>query len=183
MNHKAEKKPPKMVSRRTQTYLRDLLQLDGYEQDNDSELSVIMDDDAEIDSAYAVGIIQNVIENVSGNESNQDFEEQMQEESFEKFEKAKQQEEYDLTDIMGDFEIDDLGNFIIIRAAGSSDLLDKRGRKVNRRGYLVDRFGNVINTKGNVIFKAMELDVDDEIPAPFDYAAKKPAPQLVSQRT
>jgi hypothetical protein len=81
--------------------------------------------------------------------------------------------EFDLADIMGEFEIDDLGNFIIIRAAGSSDLLDKRGRKVNRRGYLIDRFGNVINSKGNVIFKAMELDVDDEIPVPFDYGARK----------
>jgi hypothetical protein len=76
--------------------------------------------------------------------------------------------DYELTDIMGDFEIDDLGNFIIIRAAGSTDLLYKRGRKVNRRGYLIDRFGNVINQRGNVIFKAMELDLDDEIPAPFD---------------
>ena len=74
---------------------------------------------------------------------------------------------------MGTFEIDDLGNFIIIRAAGSQDLLDNRGRKVNRRGYLIDRFGNVINTKGNVIFKVMELDVDDEIPAPFDFGVRK----------
>lgn len=81
--------------------------------------------------------------------------------------------EYELIDIMGDFEIDDLGNFIIIRAAGSTDLLDKRGRKVNRRGYLIDRFGNVINSQGNVIFKAMELDIDDEIPAPFDQGTRK----------
>lgn len=51
--------------------------------------------------------------------------------------------------------------------------MDKIGRKVNRRGYLVDRFGNVINTKGNVIFKAMELDMDDEIPAPFDSHTKR----------
>lgn len=46
---------------------------------------------------------------------------------------------------MGDFEVDDLGNFIIIRSNGGTDLMDKRGRKVNRRGYLIDRFGNVIN--------------------------------------
>jgi hypothetical protein len=45
-------------------------------------------------------------------------------------------------------------------------LIDKRGRKVNRRGYLTDKNGNVINDKGNVIFKAIELDIDDEIPAP-----------------
>lgn len=65
--------------------------------------------------------------------------------------------------------MDDLGNFIIIRTAGSHDLLDRRGRRVNRRGYLIDRFGNVVNGEGNVIFKALELDVDDEIPAPFDH--------------
>jgi len=45
-------KPKKTASRRTQTYLRELLQLDGHEQ-NDSEQSIIMDDDAEIDDTYA----------------------------------------------------------------------------------------------------------------------------------
>lgn len=59
---------------------------------------------------------------------------------------------------MGEFEIDDLGNFIIIRAAGSRELFDKHGRRVNRRGYLVDRFGNVTNLNGDVIFRALELD-------------------------
>jgi len=55
---------------------------------------------------------------------------------------------------MGIFEIDDLGNFIIIRGPnGTTDLYDKEGRRVNRRGYLCDRFGNVINTKGDIIFK------------------------------
>lgn len=53
-------KPKKMVSRRTQTYLRELLQLDGFDQ-NDSEQSIIMDDDAEIDDAYTKGLISNVI--------------------------------------------------------------------------------------------------------------------------
>jgi len=72
----------------------------------------------------------------------------MHEDSFVNLQFGKEQpeiNEYELPDIMGEFEIDDLGNFIIIRAAGSKDLLDKRGRKVNRRGYLIDRFGNVIN--------------------------------------
>jgi len=40
---------------------------------------------------------------------------------------------------MGEFDQDDLGNFIIVRKAGSSDLIDKRGRRVNRRGYLIDK--------------------------------------------
>jgi len=47
--------------------------LDGYDQNNESELSIIMDDEAEIDNAFAEGIILNVIENVSGNEDEEDF--------------------------------------------------------------------------------------------------------------
>lgn len=54
-------------------------------------------------------------------------------------------------------------------------MLDNQGRKVNRRGYLIDRFGNVINVQGYVIFKAIELDLDDEIPAPFGFEKKKKA--------
>ena len=73
---------------------------------------------------------------------------------------------------MGDFEIDDMGNFIIMRGEGG-ELLDRRERLVNRRGYLIDRFGNVINAQGNIIFKAIELDVDDEIPAPFGFEKRK----------
>lgn len=45
-------KSKKMVSRRTQTYLKELLQIDGLEA-NDSEQSIIMEDDAEIDEAFA----------------------------------------------------------------------------------------------------------------------------------
>lgn len=67
-------RPKKMISRRTQTYLRELLQLEGFEQ-NDSEQSIIMDDDAEIDDTYAQNLINNVIHNVSGNEAASDFEE------------------------------------------------------------------------------------------------------------
>jgi hypothetical protein len=69
---------------------------------------------------------------------------------------------------MGEFEVDDLGNFVIVRKAESVFLFDKLGRLVNRRGYLVDRQGNVINSKGHMIFKQLELDEDDEIPAPFE---------------
>lgn len=37
----------------------------------------------------------------------------------------------------------------------------------------MDRFGNVINMQGNIIFKAIELDIDDEIPAPFGFEKRK----------
>lgn len=73
---------------------------------------------------------------------------------------------------MGEFEIDDLGNFIILRGE-KGELLDKRERRVNRRGYLIDRFGNVINKFGQIIFKAVELDSDDEIPAPLGFEKRK----------
>ena len=73
---------------------------------------------------------------------------------------------------MGEFEIDDLGNFIILRGE-KGELLDKKERRVNRRGYLIDRFGNVINKFGQIIFKAVELDSDDEIPAPLGFEKRK----------
>lgn len=80
--------------------------------------------------------------------------------------------EFELADIMGEFEIDDLGNFIILRGE-KGELLDKNERRVNRRGYLIDRFGNVINKDNQIIFKAIELDSDDEIPAPFGFEKRK----------
>lgn len=110
-----------------------------------------------------------MLHNVSGNEAASDFEEQMHEKSFEQYqENKKQQMDFDLQDIMGEFEQDDLGNFVIIRKAGTADLMDKDGRRVNRRGYLIDKHGNVVNRQGHIIFKKMELDADDEIPAPFE---------------
>jgi len=50
-----------------------------------------MDDEAEIDDTYAQCLIQNVIQNVSGNEAASDFEEQMHEESFTKYQEAKKE--------------------------------------------------------------------------------------------
>ena len=134
-----------MVSRRTQTYLRELLELEGNHQ-NESDQSIIMDDDAEIDETYAKGLIGDVIANVSGNEAASDFD--LKEDSL-----VKQPEpELDLQEILGVFDVDDLGNFVIIRKAGSTQLIDKRGKRVNRRGYLIDAEGNVINQQGHMIF-------------------------------
>ena len=57
-----------------------------------------------------------------------------------------------------------------------------RGRRVNRRGYLIDRFGNVLNTSGHVIYRALELDEDDEIPAPIIPIKQHPE-DLLSDRS
>jgi hypothetical protein len=71
---------------------------------------------------------------------------------------------FELADIMGEFEIDDAGNYIILRG-DEGELLDRRERAVNKRGYLIDKGGNVINQTSKVIFKFEELDSDEEIPS------------------
>jgi hypothetical protein len=141
----------------------------------ESDLEVVLDEDAEIDNQFAKGLINGVIDGLSDFESD--------EAGLKKKKKGKKKSsnlpkkepevpDFELQDIMGEFEIDDLGNFIILRGE-RGELLDKKERRVNRRGYLIDRFGNVINKNGQIIFKAVELDSDDEIPAPFGFEKRK----------
>lgn len=72
---------------------------------------------------------------------------------------------FKLADILGEFEMDSNGMFIIVRDEGK--LKDKHGRLVNSRGYLVDEEGNVVHQNGTKIFNKDELDENNEIPAPF----------------
>jgi len=37
----------------------------------------------------------------------------------------------------------------------------------------VDRLGNIINKKDQIIFKATDLDSDEEIPAPYCFDKRK----------
>lgn len=60
-------KKPKTVSRRTQTYLRELLQVEG-EDLQESDMEIVMDEAAEIDETYAVDLISKVIQNISDEE-------------------------------------------------------------------------------------------------------------------
>jgi len=57
---------------------------------------------------------------------------------------------FKLADILGEFEMDPSGMFIIIRDEGK--LKDKHGRLVNSRGYLVDNMGNVIHQNGKNLY-------------------------------
>lgn len=164
----------KTVSRRTQTFLRELLQVDA-EELHESDMEILMEEEAEIQPEYAIGLINTIIDGVS------DHTEEVPpvvatkssiEVKRRVFKAKKEIPDFELQDIMGEFEIDDLGNYIIMRGE-NGELLDKMERLVNRRGYLVDRFGNVINRQGNIIFKVVELDVDDEIPAPFGFEKRK----------
>ena len=167
---KKEKRKVKTVSRRTQTYLRELLTLDGDEL-QESDMEVLMEEEAEIEQGYAAGLINDVIEHLSDEEESRPPSSRAAKPKVKPVVKQKVPD-FELEDIMGEFEIDDLGNFIITRGP-NGELMDKRDRRVNRRGYLVDRFGNVINRQGDIIFKAVELDVDDEIPAPFGFEKRK----------
>lgn len=139
-------------------------------------MEVLMEEDAEIQPDFAKRLISNVIDGMSehSEEATDQNEEIKPSLSVNKrtFKAKKEIPDFDLADIMGEFEIDDLGNYIIMRGE-NGELLDKMDRMVNRRGYLIDRFGNVINKIGDVIFKVVELDVDDEIPAPFGFEKRK----------
>jgi len=79
---------------------------------------------------------------------------------------------FDIEEILGEFEIDNKGNNMIIKTKDGK-LNDKNGRLVNRRGYLLDPAGNVITRRGIFIFYKEEIDHDDEIPAPFCFEKKK----------
>ena len=156
--------------------MRELLVVDG-EEAHESDMEVIMEDAAEIDFNFAHDLVENVIHNISSDEgaTQRQSRSNLKTKSVKKkkiFKAKKEIPDFELADIMGDFEIDDLGNFIIMRGE-NGELIDQRERLVNRRGYLVDRFGNVINMQGNIIFKAIELDIDDEIPAPFGFEKRK----------
>ena len=72
---------------------------------------------------------------------------------------------FDLSDIMGDFDIDDQGNNLIVKT-NDGKLNDREGKRVNRRGYLIDIEGNIATKRGVLIFRIDEVDSDDEIPAP-----------------
>ena len=143
-----EQKRKKTVSRRTQTYLRELLQMDG-EDLAESDLEIILEDEVELEQDYAKDLIDSVIDGISESESNvgQKRSRKSKKKKMLPSKRAREIPDFELVDIMGDFEIDDLGNFIILRGE-KGELLDKRERRVNRRGYLVDRFGNVINKQG-----------------------------------
>jgi len=60
--------------------------------------------------------------------------------------------DFKLDDIVGDFEIDNAGNFVILTGERPGELVDRLGRQVNRRGYLIDGMGNVVNRNGEIIF-------------------------------
>ena len=117
-----EKKKVKTVSRRTQTYLRELLHVDG-EEIHESDMEVLMEDEAEIDYDFAHDLIEKVIDKISADEEEEVPKKVKKEKKKKPFKAKKEIPDFELADIMGEFEIDDLGNFIIMRGE-NGELLD-----------------------------------------------------------
>lgn len=73
---------------------------------------------------------------------------------------------FNVKNVLGDFEMDPLGNPILDRDA-DGNLIDRQGRRVNSKGYLIDKDGNVINKHGKVMFKKDLLDNEGDVPKVF----------------
>ena len=77
---------------------------------------------------------------------------------------------HNLTDVMGHFETDLEGNFVLVKrtsaVTGEEVLVDALGRKVNQRGYLIDDAENIVNKFGELVVQRDELDSETgDIPA------------------
>lgn len=113
----------------------------------DSDNEIILGDKPEVEADYAQSLINGVLKGLS--EANDSDYEPVKPEPT----KPDKIPDFTIQDIVGDFDIDDAGNFIMVRGE-QGGLMDRKHRQVNQRGYLIDSWGNVINTNGEIIFMA-----------------------------
>lgn len=73
---------------------------------------------------------------------------------------------FNIKNILGDFEMDPVGNPILDKDK-NGNLIDRQGQRVNPKGYLIDKNGNVINKNGKVMFQKGLLDNEGDIPKVF----------------
>lgn len=143
-----------------QTVLRDML----FDEDSEQEFEQIDFEDAELESDFACNLIGEVIDNLSESSV---FKEKKKLEA----DRLRDVPDFELEDILGEFDVDENGNFII--KLENNIQVDNNGKKVNGKGYLIDDAGNIINKWGKIIFYADEIGEDGEIPAPFVYEKHK----------
>lgn len=89
-----------------------------------------MEDEAEFDQLYAQNIIDKVIDRISDVEETQEDQASVEAAKIKKpkrvkkkFKPKKEIPDFELADIIGDFQIDDHGNYIILRGE-NGELLD-----------------------------------------------------------
>jgi hypothetical protein len=70
---------------------------------------------------------------------------------------------FNVKNVLGDFEMDPLGNPILDKDA-KGNLMDRNGKKVNSKGYMIDTEGNVIDKHGKRMFDKQLLDNENDIP-------------------
>jgi len=164
----AEKEFGKLRARRVQTYGHDFHNFRMKKEEDKEE--------AEIDPDMAQSILDGVLGNLSEDDDDRDNQ-LVRRAKRDRMALAKKRKmeipDFAIEDIMGEFDVDDQGNYIILRNEDNGHLEDKNEKRVNRRGYLVDRNGNIIDKKGHLIFKERELDSDDEIPPPYSFEKRK----------
>ena len=152
--------PPVMCDMNTQTVLRDLI----FEENSDEENKGFEYEEAELESNFAGELINGVIDNLS---ESSDFREPKKLD----VDRLREIPEFELEDILGVFDVDENGNFVIKNNQGVE--VDNNNHRVNHKGYLIDKTGNIINKKGEIIFYQNEVGSDGEIPAPFVYEKHK----------
>ena len=70
---------------------------------------------------------------------------------------------FNVKNVLGEFEMDPLGNPILDKDA-KGNLMDGKGKKVNSKGYMIDNQGNVIDKNGKKMFDKQLLDNENDIP-------------------
>jgi hypothetical protein len=73
---------------------------------------------------------------------------------------------FNIKNVLGDFEMDPLGNPILDRD-GDGNSIDRDGKRCNSKGYLIDGDGHVINKYGRTMFDKKLLDNEGDIPKVF----------------
>jgi len=73
---------------------------------------------------------------------------------------------FNIKNVLGDFEMDPLGNPILDKDK-QGNYIDRNGKRVNGKGYLIDNDGNVINKHGRLMFEKHLLDNEGDIPKVF----------------
>lgn len=152
--------PPVMADMCTQTVLRDML----FDEDSEEEFERVEYEEAELESDFAGNLIGGVIDQLSESSV-------YQERKVLDADRLREIPDFELEDILGEFDVDENGNFIIKH--DGKHFVDNNGKRVNAKGYFIDEHRNIINKKGQIIFYSHEVNDDGEIPAPFVFEKHK----------